>query len=85
MPASESTELIAKHHYAIMRFDTLLSALVDVYALPKGIMNIFYDMPEESQMISFNRNGNIFLNLRYYEAWRESYTSIADALSLTSS
>ena len=42
--------------------------LADVYKLPAASLHIFYDT--SGSRIAFNRNGSIFLNLRYYEAWR---------------
>jgi hypothetical protein len=36
-------------------------------------LHIFADSDKEKQLISFNRGGSLFLNLRYYfEAWRTS-------------
>ena len=44
--------------------------LAEVYRLPLTSLHIFYDLAGE--LIAFNRNASIFLNLRYFEAWRES-------------
>lgn len=53
----------------IARFVHLLVLLARVYDLPLANLHIFNDV--DGSLIAFNRNGSIFLNLRYYEEWRE--------------
>lgn len=43
--------------------------LSNAYDIPKGSMHFFYDLTGGT--IAFNKGGSIFLNLRYYIAWRE--------------
>lgn len=44
-------------------------ALAEVYRLPLTSLHVFFDL--EGGLIAFNRNGSVFFNLRYYEAWRK--------------
>jgi hypothetical protein len=53
----------------IARFIHVMTPLANIYQLPLTCLHIFYDL--ESRIIAFNRNGSIFLNLRYFEAWRK--------------
>lgn len=64
-----STILQSKHD-SLARFVHLARALGEVYSLPQTSLHIFYDISGE--LIAFNRNASLFLNLRFYEAWRES-------------
>ena len=52
----------------IARFIHVVSPLAKVYSLPMSSLHIFYDLG--GGLIAFNRNASIFLNLRYFEAWR---------------
>ena len=56
-------------HNAIARFIQVIKPLGLIYKLPMTSLHIFYD--QGGEMIAFNRNASIFLNLRYYEAWRK--------------
>lgn len=56
-------------HDSLARFIDIIKPLGEVYKLPPTSLHIFYDAGGE--MIAFNRNASIFLNLRYFEAWRE--------------
>jgi hypothetical protein len=56
-------------HDAIARFIQVIKPLGEIYNIPFTTLHIFYD--QSGKMIAFNRNGSIFLNLRYYEAWRK--------------
>ena len=51
------------------RFIGVIMPLANVYQLPLSSLHLFMDM--SGGVIAFNRNGSIFLNLRYYEAWRK--------------
>lgn len=46
-----------------------MTLLARVYNLNLANLHIFYDT--KGVLIAFNRNGSIFLNLRYYEEWRK--------------
>jgi len=55
---------------ALARFLHVLNPLVSIYKIPKTSLHIFAD--KEGLLVSFNRNGSLFVNLRYFEAWRTS-------------
>ncbi|KAJ7727670.1 hypothetical protein DFH07DRAFT_930749 [Mycena maculata] len=53
----------------LTRFVPIMTVLAQVYNLPLSSLHIFYDL--DGGLIAFNRNGSIFFNLRYYEAWHD--------------
>ncbi len=53
----------------IARFVHVMTTLSKIYSLPMENMHIFNE--DEGTVIAFNRNGSIFLNLRYYLLWRK--------------
>lgn len=55
---------------SLARFIHIIRPLQDVYTLPPTSLHIFYD--REGELIAFNRNASLFLNLRYFEQWRKS-------------
>lgn len=54
---------------SIARFIHLMRSLALVFGLPLSNLHVFYDL--SGTLIAFNRNGSIFLNLRYFEQWRK--------------
>lgn len=54
---------------SIARFIHVMRSLAMIFRLPLSNLHIFYDL--SGDLIAFNRNGSIFLNLRYFEQWRE--------------
>jgi hypothetical protein len=68
LPERES--LIQRKHDVLARFLHVLNPLVSIYKIPQSSLHIFAD--KEGQLVAFNRNGSLFMNLRYYEAWRAS-------------
>ncbi|KAF8581823.1 hypothetical protein K439DRAFT_1513339 [Ramaria rubella] len=61
---------VEKMRPAIARFgDLVLQPLVRLYNIPSTSVHIFQDW--EGPLIAFNRNGSLFLNLRYYVAWHD--------------
>ncbi|KAK7035286.1 hypothetical protein VNI00_012053 [Paramarasmius palmivorus] len=54
---------------SIARLVHIMTILSDLYAVPLTSLHVFYDLG--GGMIAFNRNGSIFFNLRYYEAWHD--------------
>lgn len=66
--------LMKQKHDILARFLSILKPLVAVYTIPQTSVHIFAD--KEGQFISFNRGGKLFLNLRYFEAWRTSFVSV---------
>lgn len=61
--------IMSTKHDVIARFIHVIKPLGEIYKLPVTSLHIFYD--QGGDLIAFNRNASIFLNLRYYEAWRE--------------
>ena len=65
---AEPELLMEQKHDVLARFLDVLKPLVKVYAIPPTSLHIFAD--KNGRFISFNRRGNLFLNLQYFEAWR---------------
>jgi hypothetical protein len=65
--------LMRQKHKVLRRFLDLLELLLEVYSIPRTSLTIFAD--KEMRFILFNRGGNIFLNLRFFEEWRTSCVS----------
>lgn len=61
-------ELLKAKKDAIARFIHVMMPVRDLFQLPPTSVHVFYDLAGST--IAFNRNASIFLNLRYYEAWR---------------
>ncbi|KAF8972951.1 hypothetical protein BDZ97DRAFT_1778504 [Flammula alnicola] len=55
---------------SIARFIHIMTPLANIYQLPITNLHIFYDL--SGGIIAFNRNGSIFLNLRYFEEWHDA-------------
>ncbi|KAF8128969.1 hypothetical protein EV363DRAFT_1220883 [Boletus edulis] len=53
----------------LARFIHVVTPLAQIYNLPMTSLHIFYDMT--GGLIAFNRNGSIFLSLRFFEAWHD--------------
>ncbi|KAF8497460.1 hypothetical protein F5888DRAFT_1613660, partial [Russula emetica] len=62
--------LMKQKHDVLARFLDVLEPLMAVYTIPRTSLHIFAD--KERRFISFNRGGNLFLNLRYFEAWHDN-------------
>ena len=56
-------------HEPLGHFVGIITPLAIVFNLPMTSLHIFYDVP--GGPIAFNRGGNIYLNLRFFEEWRE--------------
>ena len=52
----------------LARFIHILKALGELYKIPLTSLQVFADTG--GQLISFNINGCLVMNLRYFEAWR---------------
>ncbi|KAF8688692.1 hypothetical protein RHS03_09437, partial [Rhizoctonia solani] len=62
--------LAAQKFDSMTRFGNLVvTPLRSLYKLPPSSVHIFYDT--KGGLIAFNRNGSLFLNLRYYEGWHD--------------
>ncbi len=62
--------LIQHKHDVLARFSRVLKLLAEVYKIPPTSLHIFAD--KDGKLIAFNRNGSLFVNLRYFETWRTS-------------
>jgi hypothetical protein len=67
VPNSQS--ILTTKHDALARFIHIIQPLAQLYSLPLTTLQIFYDVKGDT--IAFNHNASIFLNLRYFEAWRK--------------
>ena len=66
----ERQSLIQRKKDVLARFLHILNPLVEVYSIPRTSLHVFAD--SEGQLVAFNRSGSLFMNLRYFEAWRMS-------------
>ncbi|KAG6908391.1 hypothetical protein DXG01_004820 [Tephrocybe rancida] len=66
----DQSEFLANHQGPIARFINILVQLSRVYDLPLTSMHVFHDLA--GGLIAFNRNGSIFVNLRYYLEWHDN-------------
>jgi hypothetical protein len=66
---SDPTSILTTKREPLARFIHVIRPLAQVYTLPLTTLHIFYDVAGD--LIAFNRNASIFLNLRYFEAWRK--------------
>lgn len=57
---------------SLARFIYTIRPLQEVYTLPPTSLHIFYD--RAGDLIAFNRNASLFLNLRYFEQWRKCHS-----------
>jgi hypothetical protein len=64
----ERQTLIERKHDVLARFLHILNPLVEVFRIPRPCLHVFAD--SEGQLVAFNRSGSLFMNLRYFEAWR---------------
>ncbi|RPD65851.1 hypothetical protein L226DRAFT_529987 [Lentinus tigrinus ALCF2SS1-7] len=55
---------------SLARFIYTIRPLQEVYTLPPTSLHIFYD--RAGDLIAFNRNASLFLNLRYFEQWHDA-------------
>ena len=65
------SEVLNAKKNVIARFIHVVVPIRDLYQLPPTSVHIFCD--SAGSTIAFNRDASIFLNLRYYEAWRMSH------------
>ncbi|KAF8894925.1 hypothetical protein CPB84DRAFT_1816083 [Gymnopilus junonius] len=72
IPASQAASFMESKRHSLARFIHVMNPLADIYQLPLSNLHIFYDL--KGGIIAFNRNGSIFLNLRYFEQWRKYFT-----------
>lgn len=61
--------VMSTKHNQLARFIHVVRPLRGVYKLSPTSINVFYDL--QGPTIAFNRNASLFLNLRYFESWRE--------------
>ncbi|KAG6379359.1 hypothetical protein JVT61DRAFT_11822 [Boletus reticuloceps] len=56
-------------HDVLVRFVDVLTHVAELNGLSLTVLHVFCDVA--GGPIAFNRNGSIFLNLRYFEAWHD--------------
>ncbi|KAK0461397.1 uncharacterized protein EV420DRAFT_1669612 [Desarmillaria tabescens] len=80
LPQSTDTarieEFLSTRHDSVARFVHVMNVLAAVYKLPMENLHIFSE--DEGTTVAFNRNGSIFLNLRYYIAWHDEQVRKGD-------
>ena len=65
-----NADTFMQHMYGPLdRFADILISLSTIYRVPLKSLHIFYD--DSRGCIAFNRRETIYLNLRYFEVWRE--------------
>lgn len=67
----DADTFITSMHDMPTRFADILTPVAELYGLSLTLLHVFYD--DGGGPIAFNRDGSIFLNLRYFEVWREYY------------
>ncbi|KAH9177930.1 hypothetical protein EDB89DRAFT_1844068, partial [Lactarius sanguifluus] len=73
LPENES--IVQRKHDVLTRFLLVLNPLVAIYKIPQSSLNI---LAANDGLIAFNRNGSLFMNLRYFEAWHDRDVQRAD-------
>ncbi|KAH9014857.1 hypothetical protein EDB84DRAFT_807265 [Lactarius hengduanensis] len=71
----ESESIVQRKHDVLTRFLLVLNPLVAIYKIPQSSLNI---LAADDGLIAFNRNGSLFMNLRYFEAWHDHDVQRAD-------
>ena len=69
IPLKGAESVMQNKKASIARFIHVMRSLAVIFRLPLSNLHIFYDLVGD--LIAFNRNGSIFLNLRYFEQWRK--------------
>ncbi|KDR75405.1 hypothetical protein GALMADRAFT_227055 [Galerina marginata CBS 339.88] len=69
-PQSQAGTFMESKRHSIARFIHIMTPLAQLYQLPLTNLHVFYDL--KGGIIAFNRNGSIFLNLRYFEEWHDA-------------
>jgi len=64
-------------HDILARFVDVLTPVAELYGLSLTLLHVFYDVA--GGPIAFNRDGSIFLNLRYFEAWHDQDVQKGDS------
>ncbi|KAI0077558.1 hypothetical protein K474DRAFT_1750473 [Panus rudis PR-1116 ss-1] len=72
----DPSSVLQKKRDALARFIHISRNLVQVYGLPSSSVHIFLDVTGD--LIAFNRNASLFLNLRFFETWHDAEVSNGD-------
>ncbi|PPQ89567.1 hypothetical protein CVT25_012239 [Psilocybe cyanescens] len=70
IPNYQAGVFMEEKRHSLARFVHIMKPLATIYDLPLTKLHIFYDL--SGGIIAFNRNGSIFLNLRYFEEWHDT-------------
>lgn len=81
--APQPETLLTEKRAVLACFNEIIQRLQVVFQLEPKSLHIFYDLGGD--LIAFNRNASLFLNLRYFEEWRKSISSLSRELLLKSS
>ena len=65
----EFDTLLEVKHDSLDRFASIIIPIAGIFELHTKSLHIFYDVP--GGPIAFNRRGAVYLNLRFFEEWRE--------------
>ena len=71
----ECDTFLTDKHDPLNRFANVIVCIAGIFELQTKSLHIFYDVP--GGPIASNRGGTIYLNLRFFEEWRE-YNLCAD-------
>ncbi|TCD69784.1 hypothetical protein EIP91_006320 [Steccherinum ochraceum] len=72
----DPASILTNKNDSIARFIHVIQPLARVYDLPPSSLHIFYDTTGD--LIAFNRNASLFLNLRFFEAWHDAEVKAGD-------
>lgn len=67
MPNTDA--FMKRMHGPLARFVDIIISLSKIYRISTTTLRVFYDV--SGGCIAFNCQGIIYLNLRYFEVWRE--------------
>ncbi|KAI6144665.1 hypothetical protein BKA82DRAFT_15653 [Pisolithus tinctorius] len=65
----DTDTFMERMHGPLARFGDIIITLSEIYRVPTKMLHIFYDV--SGGCIAFNRQGIIYLNLRYFEVWHD--------------
>ena len=68
-------------HEPLDHFASIIIPIAGIFELQTKSLHIFYDVP--GGPIAFNREGAIYLNLRFFDEWRECNLFCVYRLKLT--
>ncbi|KAF8552603.1 hypothetical protein OG21DRAFT_1443221 [Imleria badia] len=73
----DADTFMTSKHDILARFVDVLTPVAELYGLSLTLLHVFYDVA--GGPIAFNRDGSIFFNLRYFEAWHDQDVQKGDS------